>query len=134
MRIKNPALAGARLIPRFSAEAVTGDATGVFDLPEEDATFLLNTPGWAVVDEEQPPPPEPEPEPTPEPEEAPQRTPAAIPGPEELAERIEALGRKRDALTLATEMREWGYDVPEDLSEDDRLRDMVEYLRLSLEG
>lgn len=47
MKIQNRALAGVELGLRFSpGQTATGDAHGVFDLPPDDALFLLSTSGW----------------------------------------------------------------------------------------
>jgi hypothetical protein len=50
VKIQNRALAGVALQLRFSPQQVTGDAQGIFDVPEEDGAFLLGTSGWRVVD------------------------------------------------------------------------------------
>ena len=47
MKIKNENLANTVL--GLKTGPVTGDANGVFDLPEEDAKALLATPGWSPL-------------------------------------------------------------------------------------
>lgn len=44
MKIKNANLAGATL--GLKSGPVTGDDQGVFDIPDEEAKALLDTPGW----------------------------------------------------------------------------------------
>jgi hypothetical protein len=70
MKIKNPSLAGMELGLKYGTGTVTGDADGVFDVPDKDAEFLLSTPGWAkpkMGRSVAPAAPEPAPEPEPEP-------------------------------------------------------------------
>jgi hypothetical protein len=70
MKIKNPSLAGMELGLKYGTGTVTGDADGVFDVPDKDAEFLLSTPGWTKPKKGTPltavPDPAPEPDPTPE--------------------------------------------------------------------
>lgn len=54
MKIQNPALAGVTLALRFHpGDTATGDVYGIFDLPQEDADFLLSTSCWRLFDPEQ---------------------------------------------------------------------------------
>jgi len=52
MKIQNTALCSQALTLRFARTGegnhvlVQGDASGVFDMPDKDAEFLLGTPGW----------------------------------------------------------------------------------------
>jgi len=51
MKIQNQALAGVALALRFHpGQIATGDSFGTFDMPDEDAQFLLGTSGWRLFD------------------------------------------------------------------------------------
>lgn len=49
MKIKNENMAGTEMGLRYGDGTVTGDANGIFDVPEKDAEFLLSTPGWTKL-------------------------------------------------------------------------------------
>lgn len=48
MRIRNPNLAHTQLQLR-NGSVVTGDAEGIFDVPEDVALVLLKSPGWTGI-------------------------------------------------------------------------------------
>jgi hypothetical protein len=51
MKIQNPALAGVTFALRFHpGQTVTGDRFGIFDMPDADAKFLIETSGWRAFD------------------------------------------------------------------------------------
>lgn len=53
MQIQNKALANVTL-RCVSGENVTGDALGVFEMSDDDAEAIVNTPGWAVYRKPEP--------------------------------------------------------------------------------
>lgn len=51
MKIQNSALAGVTMALRYHpGQTATADAYGTFDVPDEDAEFLLSTSGWRIFD------------------------------------------------------------------------------------
>lgn len=142
MKIKNPALAGVELGLRDGTGSVTGDADGVFDLPDTDAERLLRSPRWSRVKTGTPvaaaapePPPEPEPEPEPaEPEPAPEPEAAGDEGDD--AE-DEAEGPDLDAMTkaeLLATAAEYGVDDVDAHMRKDDIKAAVEAAIFEDEG
>ena len=125
MRIQNRNMAGAALALRFTRDrkdpalpaTVVGDDEGVFDVPERDADFLVQTKGWKRAPKKKP-----EPEPMPElPPEDPNE-----PGPD-----IDGLAKKADAIELRTEWVAKGYAIPE-FDENMKLADMKRALNKAI--
>ena len=98
--------------PRDPAKpkVVTGDASGVFDIPEKDATLLLKTKGWKRAAKRKP---DPEPEPEAEEEEA----------EEEEGPDVDGLRSKEAARELREKWVGKDYDI-EDFDDDMKLSDM----------
>jgi hypothetical protein len=48
MKIKNVNMAGQVMRLRYAGTMVTGDAQGVFEMPDQDGEFLCATPGWSL--------------------------------------------------------------------------------------
>lgn len=134
MRIQNKNLASSAITLRYTSHkgervSVKGDERGIFDVPQEDAEFLLTTPGWTAVREatalEPVPPVKPEPPAAPKPPfkpaapgapvpaaAKPAEPPAQPPPPpaassaedsaaEAVAKEIDSLRSKADALAFA---------------------------------
>ena len=145
MKIKNPALAGVELGLRDGTGSVTGDADGVFDLPDKDAEWLLRSPRWSRVKTGTPvaaaapePPPEPEPEPEPaEPEPAPEPAPEPEAAPDEGDDDDEAEGPDLDAMTkaeLLATAAEYGVDDVDAHMRKDDIKAAVEAAIFEDEG
>ncbi len=137
MKIKNPALAGVELGLRDGTGSVTGDADGVFDLPDTDAERLLRSPRWSRVKTGTPvavaaPAPPPEPEPEPEPAE-PEPAPEPVPEPEgagdegDDAEDEAEEGPDLDSMTkaqLIATAKEYGVDIDPHMNKADIKADL----------
>lgn len=132
MKIQNPAMAGQALTLRFARDdngnpvTATGDAKGVFDLPQKDAEFLVSTPGWgplraASLVQEAAPAPAPAPTPAPAPA-------AAETAPAPAAEAEEEVGPDLNALDkdqLLEVAKKYGIEVKKAWGED-KLRQVLD--------
>lgn len=129
MKIQNTALAGATLGLRYGRDsdgrpvAVKGDENGVFEMPEKDAEFLLQTEGWRIprLAKSLPEAPAPAPEPEPVPA-ALQDPPAADADDEDLDDEeeipdVDGLRTKAAAMEMA---EQYGVELDSDM----RLSDM----------
>lgn len=138
--VMNPTMRGTSLALRYTRDRdgvsiqVQCDDRGCVEVPEEEAVFLLSTPGWRSPAKQSRLPTSAPPEPSPV-EKAPSKPPALPEGSggddEEKSEPsiddITALRTKAAATAYATRWCEAGYEIPE-LDQDFKLSEMKDVL------
>lgn len=147
VKIQNRAMRGQKLSLRYTRDRdgrpvmVECDDEGCIEVPEDEAKFLLGTPGWSNPSKRKAPrPPQPSaPTRARTVQEGPQNAPPPKPdsAPSEGEEldveaQIEGLRTKADAIKFASTWRAEGYEIPELDADTMKLREMKEALGAAL--